>query len=55
MDDFDQNQLNRIEADTKAILKYQAEDKEKLLRQIKWLKKQDAGLLANQNEELRKG
>ena len=55
MGDFDPNQLNRIESDTKAILEYQGEDKEKLLKQIRWLKKQDAGVLANQNDELRKG
>ena len=55
MDDFDPNQLNRIESDTKATLEYQGEDKEKLLKQIRWLKKQDAGVLANQNDELRKG
>ena len=55
MGDFDPNQLNRIESDTKAILEYQGEDKEKLLKQIRWLKKQDAGVLANQVDELRKG
>ena len=62
MEDFDQNRLDRIEAENKTanfkldeLLQYQDVEKQSLLRQIKWLKKQDAGVLADQVDELRKG
>ena len=62
MEDFDRNRLDRIEAENKTanfkldeLLQYQDVEKQSLLRQIKWLKKQDSGVLADQVDELRKG
>ena len=62
MENFDRNRLDRIEAENKTanfkldeLLQYQDVEKQSLLRQIKWLKKQDSGVLADQVDELRKG